>query len=565
MSAQAGTGPPKRRGQYIARACNGCRRRRSKCDGVHPVCGACAHYNRECEWTGVSDARRPATKQLVDSLRVKIQLLEAEIEQLRSGQSARPALPPPQPSSPQPPGSLEPETAGTGQSVVDSYTSLRSPSSPRPTPGVPSRFEPGDVSDAGTTPAPESRFTATVTYQYIFRIDSAIPTHEQSKDVQLSLVCDWARYLPPLSGIDFTRQEHDTLLLRCFTYGTSWLLGLVPELFLHDMLYALTAGSDTLPQLRLQHYSPMLHCAIMAFATAFSDNPALCAPETRAVFALSAKQRLDEEFKDPAMSLVRALALLAEYSCGVGEMNTGYMYMGMSFRAVQISTKSDTESDQGLNPFPVSITTDWLFWSAYCYDKLMALEFNRAYDLPVSHPATPLPPTDHGIDSQPWLTEPHSTPSATAAAPPNLITETFHQTSKLMLIGADIIELTCHLQEDTALEEHVVIDIHLQLDTWFNALPEPLLVWARSSAPLPHMIALHIVYWRLILLLHQTQYPKAPANAGYPPQDPTQAQKMPIADLSIKMCDRAVHKIVQLVKMFDDRHGLKFFPRSLID
>ncbi|KAG8726466.1 hypothetical protein FRC12_023374 [Ceratobasidium sp. 428] len=244
----------------------------------------------------------------------------------------------------------------------------------------------------------------------------------------------------------------------------------------------------------------------MAFATAFSDNPALRAPETRAVFALSAKQRLDEEFKDPAMSLVRALALLAEYSCGVGEMNTGYMYMGL-----------------------------------YMHEL----------------PSSP--------DFQPWLTEPRSTPSTTAAAPPNLITETFHQTSKLMLIGADIIELTCHLQEDTALEEHVVINIHLQLDTWFNALPEPLLVWARSSAPLPHMIALHIVYWRLILLLHQTQYPKAPVNAGYPPQDPTQAQKMPIADLSIKMCDRAVHKIVQLIKMFDDRHGLKFFPRSLID
>ncbi|KAG8729522.1 hypothetical protein FRC12_020911 [Ceratobasidium sp. 428] len=304
----------------------------------------------------------------------------------------------------------------------------------------------------------------------------------------------------------------------------------------------------------------------MAFATAFSDNPALCAPETRAVFASCAKQWLDEEFKDPAMSLVRALALLAEYHCGVGEMNTGYMYMGMSFRAVQIlATKSDTEPDQGLNPFPVSITTDWLFWSAYCYDKLMALEFDRAYDLPVSHPATPPPSTDHGIDSQPWLTEPYSTPPTTAAAPPNLITETFHQTSKLMLIGTEIIELTCHLQEDTALEEHTVINIHLQLDTWFNALPEPLLVWARSSAPLPHIISLHIVYWRFILLLHQTQYPKAPVNTGYPPQDPTQAQKMPIADLSIKMCDRAVHKIVQLVKMFDDRHGLKFFPRSLVE
>lgn len=30
------------------------------------------------------------------------------------------------------------------------------------------------------------------------------------------------------------------------------------------------------------------------------------------------------------MSLVRSLALLAEYHCGIGERDTGYMYMGAS-------------------------------------------------------------------------------------------------------------------------------------------------------------------------------------------------------------------------------------------
>ncbi|KAG8696342.1 hypothetical protein FRC09_008571 [Ceratobasidium sp. 395] len=31
------------------------------------------------------------------------------------------------------------------------------------------------------------------------------------------------------------------------------------------------------------------------------------------------------------------------------------------------------------------------------------------------------------------------------------------------------------------------------------------------------------------------------------------------------MCDRAVGKIVQLIKMFDDQHGLRFFPRNMIE
>ncbi|KEP45869.1 fungal zn, 2-cys(6) binuclear cluster domain protein, partial [Rhizoctonia solani 123E] len=38
--------PPmsKRRGQYVSRACNECRRRRCKCDGGQPSCGACVFY-----------------------------------------------------------------------------------------------------------------------------------------------------------------------------------------------------------------------------------------------------------------------------------------------------------------------------------------------------------------------------------------------------------------------------------------------------------------------------------------------------------------------------------------
>lgn len=165
-------------------------------------------------------------------------------------------------------------------------------------------------------------------YRYIFRINSSTPTTEHPKDAQLSLTCEWNRHLPHLGDVQLSRFEHDALLQRCFNYGTSWLLGLIPELFLHDMLYSLTSESESQSHPRMQHYSPLLHCSLMAFATAFSDNPAIRAPVTRAMFAAHAKQWLDEEFKRPVMALVRALALLAEYHCGIGERDAGYMYMG---------------------------------------------------------------------------------------------------------------------------------------------------------------------------------------------------------------------------------------------
>ncbi|CAE6460575.1 unnamed protein product [Rhizoctonia solani] len=38
----------------------------------------------------------------------------------------------------------------------------------------------------------------------------------------------------------------------------------------------------------------------------------------------------------------------------------------------------------------------------------------------------------------------------------------------------------------------------------------------------------------------------------------------PIHDLSVKMVDRATHKIVQLLQMFEEQHGMRFFPRNMV-
>ena len=83
-----------------------------------------------------------------------------------------------------------------------------------------------------------------------------------------------------------------------------------------------------------------------------------------------------------------------------------------------------------------------------------------------------------------------------------------------------------------------------------------MLVWARTTSPLPHIILLHICYWWLIITLHQPFYQKSQASE----EDPRSS----ITDLSIKMCDRAAHKIVQLINMFNEQHGIRYFPRNML-
>ncbi|EUC57315.1 fungal specific transcription factor [Rhizoctonia solani AG-3 Rhs1AP] len=346
---------------------------------------------------------------------------------------------------------------------------------------------------------------------------------------------------------------------------------MLPETFLHDMLYCLTSeASTTGDQLRLQHYTPMLHCALLAYGSAFSDNPELRSPALRAEFARYAKQWLDYEFERPVMGLVRALALLAEYHCGIGERSTGFMYMGMSIRAARsliLTDEHDPWLNEGVTAHSEAAERDWHFWSAFSQGQMQpirnALEFRQEYDVPIPHLGVSLPSIDTESDGQPWS-------DGLVGFPPRLTTKTFFDSCKLMVISTKVISfLHGRIQETHG--ERAVINLHLQLDTWFNNLPRELLVWARSSSPLPHIITLHICYWFLLVCLHKPFYGRAVLADDHRAKAPNttnealgQGGSDPIHDLSMKMVDRAAHKIVQLLQMFEEQHGMRFFPRNML-
>ncbi|KAH7338366.1 hypothetical protein B0J17DRAFT_421242 [Rhizoctonia solani] len=422
--------PRGRRGQYVSRACSECRRRRCKCDGGQPACGTCVFYGRECSWSVDNDARRPATKQLVESLHAKIQMLEAELEQLKG-----------------------PPLVPSVDSDVEPSTPLANTSTVPPE----SMGEPLIVERERPEP-PNVKLTTTVMYRYIFDIDTDLPASEQPKDVHLSVACQWNRYLPPAPQL--TRMEHDTLLSRCFKYGVTWLHCMLPETFLHDMLYCLTSEpSKPGDQLRLQHYTPMLHCALLAYASAFSDNPEIQSSSFRTELARYAKQWLDYEFERPVMALVRALALLAEYHCGIGEGGAGYMYMGMSIRAARsliLTDDQDSWVSEGVAAHPEVAERDWHFWSAFCQDKIMALEFKQECDVPVPHLRVSLPSIDVESDGLPWSED-------LVGFPPRLTTKTFFDSCKLMVISTSVIS-ALHGKEQQTHDERAAINLQYVLN-----------------------------------------------------------------------------------------------------
>jgi len=141
------------------------------------------------------------------------------------------------------------------------------------------------------------------------------------------LSIDFSRYLP--RDIYLPRREHDRLLDLTFKFFTSWCLRIVPVLFLRDMWRVLNAPETQLPP-KATHYSPMLHNALLALATAFSDDPRIHDLEFRLHFARKAKSYIEEECQSPNISVVHALALIGTFHACQGDPTMGYLYFGMS-------------------------------------------------------------------------------------------------------------------------------------------------------------------------------------------------------------------------------------------
>ncbi|QRV93298.1 Fungal specific transcription factor domain [Ceratobasidium sp. AG-Ba] len=514
--------------------------------------------------TNDQEAPRPPTKQLVQTLRVKIQALEAKLSELRNSLQPGDELSTSfgsfglangvlQDDSPSVPGQFRPmaspiifvSTISNNRSQLPG--ALAHPSVPINQPVL----SPWALYQAQhPLPArPHAGQPADTTYQFIFNIDPHIPVLEQPENDRLSLLCDWSRHLPSLDGIQLTRLEHDILMNRCFTYSSSWLMNVIPPLFLHDMLRVLSVTED----LQADHYSPLLHCSLMAFAAALSDNPSISQPSTRERFATKAKQLLYEEVNQPSLSMMQSLSLLSEYHYGIGDVDRGYMYLGMSIstvRALGLGTHPGSN-----NQTPAEAILQWHFWSVYIQDKMLATEATGTCALKCPKHSVQLPVIDQEIDQRPWSS---GLPNATVGIQqPNRLTEVFAQTCQLMLIAEPIIQLnSASVLGGSVGEANHVFDIHFKLQSWFDGFPTELHISKESlTSPFPHVIMTNICYWWLVLSFYQHVLIGDLSVPGI-------AQSM--GDIPSFSCERASNEILVLTQLFDRWHGIRFFHRRMI-
>ncbi|KAJ7178072.1 fungal-specific transcription factor domain-containing protein [Mycena filopes] len=563
----------KSRKPYAPQACTICRAKKSKCDGVKPVCGSCvaSGRNEDCSWGKEAGPRKVRTEAHFEALRKRVDSLQAYVDSMEAllakcvcqDVTSHLQLRPPQ-------SGVEGEDA---QDVSDSEIAQELTV---PMQSLKACFAQLDDRTGGLllhgitapfrfAPSPVSRVTEVVQDPdalYVLLVDGVNSSESQN--------VHWSRHLPPEVIMD--RAQHDKsvrsfnakykslislanrVLDLTFKFATMWCLRVVPCLFLRDMHRALSvAPSQRAP--RTPHYSPMLHNALLSIAALFSDDPYLRALETRQHFANAAKALLEAECQRPDVSLVNALSFLGTFYIDNGDRIQGELYCGMSSRicmTLGLGVDSTPWVEAGLITRDEQLGRIWVHWSIFSMDVCWALYFGHDFmGSPPDRRTIPLPPVMNAeYDQIPWFHAPAKIPSQ-----PNYLTLIFLKTSALFLIGHKIVVVVNGLvptRKDAVHVDDQITKIDLELYNWKSALPPELDITPTNRArSTPQRLMMHLQYWWCFLTLHRNFFNRRPQHSDEQIDH-------------VKLCIRAAENILELLETWSSLYSLRLSPVTLL-
>ncbi|KAJ7764602.1 hypothetical protein DFH07DRAFT_698722, partial [Mycena maculata] len=542
---------------YASQACVICRAKKSKCDGVKPVCGSCGASGRgdECAWGRDVAPRKPRTEAHFEALRKRADSLQAYADMLEKiiakcvcqDVSAYLQLRPQQCE----------ELSGmeVGNDSENDVLELESDE---------------EITQELTAPVQRLKLDDNLGALLVHGITSPVQfgnrlPHEVSRltyvtekspasyvlllegvDVSgASPDIDWSRYLPPEVKMD--RKEHDKILDLSFKFFTMWAVRLVPALFLKDMHRALSVPRSQ-PPLRTQHYSPMLHNAVLSVSAVFSDDPHIQDVKTRGYFVDAAKRYLEAECQKPSITLVQALAFIGTHYANLCDRIQGDLYSGQSMSPIALGLGVDSKAwvKSGLMTQDEMIDRNWTHWSTFCLDVCWALFFSRDFAGPsLSRRTVPLPCVDSESDQIPWHYPPSNIPPQ-----PNYLSLSFYETASLFVITYKIIDIVYVV----GLLVIFSLACSLELNTWKSRLPPELnITLANRAKSTPQRLMLHLTYWWCFIVLHRPFFNR-------------RAQVIQTSDREIdhdKLCKRAAENMMELVETWSSLYTLRYMPISM--
>ncbi|KAJ5765847.1 hypothetical protein N7520_005406 [Penicillium odoratum] len=492
--------------KYTSRACEECRRRRSKCDGVRPSCSRCLDRGGRCQYSTAEDGRQPAPKSYVVMLRTRIELLErvlrnhgidaeASVAELMAENELS------NHSADFEHGSRVDDLCVTfdGALTIDESLNFDQDGEVRyfgPTSGRLLFQSSATTSPGEDTPPTDASYTGG---------SGATPATSN-----LSSHCVTQAHESPFEhdapSISKELQAH--LINLYFDWDQPWLQVVNEQLFRES----LASGG--------RYYSPLLLNCILAVGSRYCDRIEVRTdpndPNTAGKMFIRAAERLiQNDLRWPKITTIQSLSIMGLYYIATGSDAAGWLQQGMANRLA---------IDMGLNMDPVVLTGTvslpaieielrrQIYWALYCHDKLSACYTGRVCTLLDSQGAVNKP--DLECVSNIHLPSANGQPRA---ANQKAVTQLQRSMIDLCRIIEKILRslwspkplLHCH--QRCAFFDTTI----LELKTWSYDLPSELkVIRASEVSRFPHAYTLSMVYHQAMILLcspfisHNLQYPK---------------------------------------------------------
>ncbi|KAF7366740.1 Zn(2)-C6 fungal-type domain-containing protein [Mycena sanguinolenta] len=553
----------KTRGPYATQACTICRSKKSKCDGVKPVCGSCAASGRdeECSWGRDTATRKPRTEAHFEALRKRADALQAYVERLEGmlakcvcqDVSGYLQFRPPQFESKK----VAKEEVDSDLDVLDSDEEITKELTV-PTQALKLDDRIGNLILHGATSSP-FRFVHKPPAEVSRRIPEVVENPDATYVLQLDGVdisqthpdIDWSRHLPPEVALD--RREHDKILDLSFKFFNMWCLRVVPSFFLRDMYRALSVPRSEKPP-RTSHYSPLLHNAVLSVYAVFSDDPYLKDRTTRKFFFRAAQAQIEAESLKPDISLVLGLAFIGTFYADLGERIQAELFCGREEQQTQLGLGVDAKPwvRAGLLSEEERVGRNWGHWAIFSLDVCWSLYFGRDFcGPPGPRPNIPMPFVDSEMDQIPWYY-----PPAKIAPQPNYTTLIFCQASALLVIAREIIDVVNGLNSSTR-PNAIQVDEHVtKMDSITGKAscpPKLTSPWRIGPNLLPQRLMLHLAYWWCFIVLHRPFFSR-------------RAQPIQHSDREVdhdKLCMRAAENILELLETWQSLYTLRLVPLTV--
>nr|XP_019046141.1 hypothetical protein I302_04881 [Kwoniella bestiolae CBS 10118]OCF25071.1 hypothetical protein I302_04881 [Kwoniella bestiolae CBS 10118] len=359
---------------------------------------------------------------------------------------------------------------------------------------------------------------------------------------------EWARHLPP--DLKITKKVHDTALGLFGAYYAPWCMAADMSAFLRDMelcnLVTREPASRPAPR-RTSNYSPLLHNCALHLGVHFNRDvwPELADMMDKLISRHCAGM-LIEETDDPNLSTPKALALYA--AClnlrnDESAQKSGYIHFGMAFACVQalgVNLKCDHLVASGQITPQDRASRSSSYWTLFQQDVLRAICAGRPFMLRATSDIH-LPLIDLAADHELWLSP---KPGKTICGYISLRSSVFHWSARLSCLLRQVVEIALSTDTHGANRDFQVTDLLSKLDVWQRdqPLPDP------KSHPVPHLLVMHMLYHLTYIYLLRPYF-RAPLG---------------ITPSAADRCEHAADEISELLKIFDNLHGLSNAVASVI-